>query len=123
MTKLYLKISEKGYYIPTARELARLEAIQRSPVLNHFNESLAGAAVIRAFDHGDRFQNCNLDLIDNYSRPWFHNAAVMEWLSFRLNLLSHLVFAASLVLLVSLPEGVISPSKNLKEYLSLQTSV
>jgi hypothetical protein len=35
----------------------------------------------------------------------------MEWLSFRLNLLSNFVFAFSLVLLVSLPEGVISPSE------------
>ena len=34
----------------------------------------------------------------------------MEWLSFRLNLLSNFVFAFSLVVVVSLPEGVIDPS-------------
>ncbi|ONI22164.1 hypothetical protein PRUPE_2G111400 [Prunus persica] len=36
--------------------------------------------------------------------------SAMEWLSFRLNLLSNFVFAFSLVLLVTLPEGVINPS-------------
>ncbi|KAH9788857.1 ABC transporter C family member 9 [Citrus sinensis] len=32
------------YYIPTARELARLAEIQRAPILHHFAESLAGIA-------------------------------------------------------------------------------
>ncbi|XP_024189456.1 putative ABC transporter C family member 15 isoform X2 [Rosa chinensis] len=98
------------YYIPTARELARLSGIQRAPILHHFAESLAGAATIRAFDQQERFSNANLSLIDNHSRPWFHNVSAMEWLSFRLNLLSNFVFGFSLVLLVTLPEGVINPS-------------
>uniref|UniRef100_A0A803QSI2 ABC-type xenobiotic transporter n=1 Tax=Cannabis sativa TaxID=3483 RepID=A0A803QSI2_CANSA len=98
------------YYIPTARELARLEGIQRTPILHHFAESLSGSATIRAFQQEDRFIQLNLFLIDNHSTPWFHNVAAMEWLSFRLNMLSNFVFAFSLVLLVTLPEGVINPS-------------
>ncbi|KAM7508896.1 hypothetical protein LguiA_019349 [Lonicera macranthoides] len=98
------------YYIPTARELARLEGIQRSPILHHFAESLSGAATIRAFDQKNRFIGANLCLVDSHSRPWFHNVAAMEWLSFRLNQLSNFVFASSLVLLVTLPEGIIIPS-------------
>ncbi|RZC64644.1 hypothetical protein C5167_008337 [Papaver somniferum] len=97
------------YYTPTARELARLSGIQKAPYLHHFAESLAGAATIRAYDQEDRFMQTNLGLIDNESRPWFHNVSAMEWLSFRLNILSNLVFASSLVVLVSLPEGVINP--------------
>ncbi|XP_027334133.1 putative ABC transporter C family member 15 [Abrus precatorius] len=98
------------YYTPTARELARLAQIQITPILHHFSESLAGAAPIRAFDQEGRFVHTNLLLIDGFSRPWFHNVSAMEWLSFRLNLLSNFVFAFSLVLLVSLPEGIINPS-------------
>ncbi|KAK6120739.1 hypothetical protein DH2020_045521 [Rehmannia glutinosa] len=98
------------YYIPTARESARLAGIQRAPILHHFAESLSGAATIRAFDQQERFINANLCLIDNHSRPYFHNVSAMEWLSFRLNQLSYFVFAFSLVLLVTLPEGIISPS-------------
>lgn len=99
------------YYIPTARELARLSGIQRAPILHHFAESLSGAATIRAFEQEDRCSKVNLGLIDSHSRPWFHNISAMEWLSFRLNLLSNFVFAFSLVLLVSLPEGFINPSE------------
>ncbi|CAH9085442.1 unnamed protein product [Cuscuta epithymum] len=98
------------YYIPTARELARLAGIERAPILHHFAESLSGAATIRAFNQKKRFVDANLCLIDNHSRPWFHNVSAMEWLSFRLNQLSNFVFAFSLVLLVSLPEGFIDPS-------------
>ncbi|XP_050282709.1 putative ABC transporter C family member 15 isoform X3 [Quercus robur] len=98
------------YYIPTARELARLAGIERAPILHHFAESLSGAATIRAFDQEDRFIDGNIGLVDNHSRPWFHNMSAMEWLSFRLNLLSNFVFAFSLVLLVTLPEGIINPS-------------
>ncbi|XP_024018043.1 putative ABC transporter C family member 15 [Morus notabilis] len=98
------------YYIPTARELGRLEGIQRTPILHHFAESLAGASTIRAFQQERRFTDLNLCLIDIHSTPWFHNVAAMEWLSFRLNLLSNFVFAFSLVLLVTLPEGIINPS-------------
>lgn len=98
------------YYIPTARELARLSGIQRAPILHHFAESLTGAATIRAFGQEERFTNANLALIDNHSRPWFHNVSAMEWLSFRLNVSSNFVFAFSLILLVSLPEGFINPS-------------
>jgi len=99
------------YYIPTARELARLSQIQRAPILHHFAESLAGASSIRAYGQKDRFRKANLGLVDNHSRPWFHNISAMEWLSFRLNMLSNFVFAFSLTLLVSLPEGFINPSK------------
>ncbi|KAG8066019.1 hypothetical protein GUJ93_ZPchr0004g40126 [Zizania palustris] len=98
------------YYIPTARELARLSQIQRAPILHHFAESLSGASSIRAYGQKDRFRKSNLGLVDNHSRPWFHNISSMEWLSFRLNMLSNFVFAFSLTLLVSLPEGFINPS-------------
>ncbi|KAI7725406.1 hypothetical protein M8C21_031087, partial [Ambrosia artemisiifolia] len=98
------------YYIPTARELARLAGIEQAPILHHFAESLTGAATIRAFRQQDRFIEKNLGLIDNHSRPWFHNVAAIEWLCFRLNQLSNFVFAFSLVLLVTLPDGIIDPS-------------
>eukprot|EP01018_Ginkgo_biloba_P033198 Gb_05522 [translate_table: standard] len=98
------------YYIPTARELARLVGIRRAPILHHFAESLSGAATVRAFNQETRFMDTNMSLIDDHSRPWFYNISAMEWLCFRLNLLSNFVFAFSLVVVVSLPEGVIDPS-------------
>ncbi|CAN6234819.1 unnamed protein product [Urochloa humidicola] len=98
------------YQIPTARELARLYKIQRAPILHHFAESLSGASSIRAYGQKDRFRKTNLGLFDSHSRPWFRNFASMEWLSLRLTMLSNIIFSVCLILLVSLPEGLLNPS-------------
>eukprot|EP01018_Ginkgo_biloba_P024373 Gb_37462 [translate_table: standard] len=98
------------YYIATARELARLAGVCKAPIIQHFAESISGAATIRSFDQESRFMSTNLHLCDGFSRPGFHHAAAMEWLCFRLNLLATFVFAFSLVFLLCLPEGVINPS-------------
>lgn len=105
------------YYIPTARELARLSQIQRAPILHHFAESLSGASSIRAYGQTHRFWKRIFSLVDNHSRPWFHNISSMEWLSFRLNMLSNFVFAFSLTLLVSFPDGFINPSTHEDTYM------
>ncbi|XP_058074502.1 ABC transporter C family member 3-like isoform X2 [Magnolia sinica] len=97
------------YYIPTARELARLVGVCKAPIIQHLAESLSGSTTIRSFDQGSRFMDTNLCLIDGYSRPKFHSAAAMEWLCFRLDMLSSITFAFCLVFLISLPKGVIVP--------------
>jgi len=54
------------YYIPTARELARLAGIRRAPMLHHFAESLSGVATVRAFNQESRFINTNLMIIRDH---------------------------------------------------------
>ncbi|GLJ16645.1 hypothetical protein SUGI_0285690 [Cryptomeria japonica] len=98
------------YFIPTSRELSRLLGIKRAPILHHFAESLSGAATVRAFDQELRFVERNLSLVDDHSRVRFHTISCTEWLAFRLNFLSNLIFAFSLVVVVSLPEDLINPS-------------
>ncbi|XP_010252732.1 PREDICTED: ABC transporter C family member 3-like isoform X2 [Nelumbo nucifera] len=97
------------YYISTARELARLVGVCKAPVIQYFSESISGSTTIRGFDQELRFMDTNLKLIDAYSRPKFHVAAAMEWLCFRLDMLSSITFAFSLIFLISVPEGVIDP--------------
>lgn len=99
------------YYISAARELARLVGVCKAPVIQHFAETISGSMTIRSFDQGKRFKETNMTLMDGYSRPKFYVAAAMEWLCFRLDMLSSVTFAFSLVFLVSIPTGVISPSK------------
>nr|XP_034602364.1 putative ABC transporter C family member 15 isoform X2 [Setaria viridis] len=107
---MVVSVLYQRYQIPAARELARLNKIQRAPILHHFAESLLGASSIRAYGQKDRFIKANLGLFDSHFRPWFYNFASMEWLSLRLAMLSTLVFAVCLILLVSLPEGLLNPS-------------
>ncbi|KAK4714982.1 hypothetical protein R3W88_020889 [Solanum pinnatisectum] len=98
------------YYIPAARELARLNGTCKAPVIQHFAETISGSSTIRSFDQESRFQDASMRLIDNYSRPKFHLAAAMEWLCMRLDMLSLITFAFALIFLISLPVGTINPS-------------
>ncbi|CAK9328612.1 unnamed protein product [Citrullus colocynthis] len=98
------------YYMASSRELVRIVSIQKSPVINLFGESIAGAATIRGFGQEKRFMKRNLYLLDCYSRPFFCSLAAIEWLCLRMELLSTFVFAFCMVLLVSFPHGSIDPS-------------
>lgn len=42
------------FYVPTTRQLMRIESVTRSPAYSHFNESILGATIIRAFGVKDR---------------------------------------------------------------------
>ncbi|CAN4103940.1 unnamed protein product [Withania somnifera] len=98
------------YYIPAARELARLIGTRKAPVIQHFAETISGSSTIRSFDQEPKFQDESMRLIDDYSRPKFHTAAAMEWLCVRLDMLSLITFAFCLIFLISLPVGTIDPS-------------
>ncbi|KAL8469756.1 hypothetical protein ACS0TY_032560 [Phlomoides rotata] len=96
------------YYIAAARELSRLCGVCKAPVIQHFSETLSGSITIRSFDQEPRF--ICMKLIDGYSRPQFQTAAALEWLCIRLDVLSVLTFAFSLIFLITLPKGAIDPS-------------
>ncbi|CAL5405396.1 unnamed protein product [Camellia sinensis] len=97
------------YYIPSARELARLVGVCKAPVIQHFAETISGSTTIRSFDQEPRFKELSMKLIDAHSRP-FYSAAAMEWLCFRLDVLFSITFAFCLVFLISMPTGAIDPN-------------
>lgn len=98
------------YYMASSRELVRIVSIQKSPIINLFGESIAGAATIRGFGQEQRFLKRNLYLLDSFARPFFCSLAAIEWLCLRMELLSTFVFAFCMILLVSFPHGTIDPS-------------
>ncbi|XP_078182457.1 multidrug resistance-associated protein 5 [Carex rostrata] len=105
-----ISICVQKYYMNSSRELARIVSIQKSPIINLFEESIAGASAIRAFGQEKRFMKKNLHLIDSYNRPFFYSFTAIEWLCLRMEILSTLVFAFCMVFLVTVPRGTIDPS-------------
>lgn len=82
-------------YISLSRELKRYDSITKSPIHQHFSESLTGVATIRAYGVETRFMRQNLSAIDTNNRPFFYMWVANRWLSFRTD------FVGSLVMLFS----------------------
>lgn len=78
-------------YINSARDLKRIESVQRSPLYQHFGEALAGYVSVRAYGHANRFTEENHVFIDGYNQPYVLNWAAKEWLTLRIASLSALI--------------------------------
>uniref|UniRef100_A0A7S2H7W8 ATP-dependent transporter ycf16 n=1 Tax=Octactis speculum TaxID=3111310 RepID=A0A7S2H7W8_9STRA len=72
------------YYVPTARELKRLDSVSRSPIFSHFGESLDGASTIRAFRAEMMFEKINLTSLERNIRAYYAYIASNRWLACRL---------------------------------------
>lgn len=79
------------YYKTSALDVKRLESVKRSFVFSHFNESLSGMKVIKAYSSTDRFKDKYEQLIDNMDAAYFLTLANQRWLSVRLDVISSLV--------------------------------
>lgn len=106
---IYLTFQLQKYYFASAKELMRLNGTTKSPIANHFGESISGALTIRAFKLQDQFMKKNLDLLDKNSSPFFHSFATNEWLIQRLEVLSSIVLCSSALAMVLLPAGTFNP--------------
>ncbi|CAI5973409.1 unnamed protein product [Closterium sp. NIES-64] len=105
----YLYFSFQEYYLMTSRELSRLNGVTKAPIIEHFSESLSGAAVIRAFAQQPRFAHKSAERVDTNNRVAFHYGACTVWLGVHLELLGALLLCFSAFMLVWLPPSVISP--------------
>ncbi|XP_047332369.1 ABC transporter C family member 3-like [Impatiens glandulifera] len=96
------------YYISSARELSRLRGVCKAPLIQHFGESLSGLTTIRSFGKEKIFNEKNFELIDNSSRPAFHNSSATQWLCLRLDMLCTITFAFALVFLLFVPDELVN---------------
>jgi ABC-type multidrug transport system fused ATPase/permease subunit len=88
-------------YVKAARNLKRMEADQRSPLYQHFSETLSGSATIRAYGYEEHFIRSNHRNIDTHNRPYFFLLASTRWLGLRINFAGALVsfFATAFALI------------------------
>ncbi|TVU35823.1 hypothetical protein EJB05_17730, partial [Eragrostis curvula] len=98
-----------SYYLPTSRELTRLESITNAPVIHHFKETVHGVMTIRCFGKEDGFFRENLDRLSSSLRMNFHNNGANVWLTFRLELMASFVLCLTALLMVTLPSKYVNP--------------
>ncbi|EJS42817.1 ybt1p [Saccharomyces arboricola H-6] len=91
------------FYMAGSRELKRFESISRSPIYQHFSETLVGVTTIRAFGDEGRFMQENLQKIDENNKPFFYLWVANRWLAFRIDMIGSLViFGAGLFILFNI---------------------
>ncbi|PNX94653.1 ABC transporter C family member 10-like protein [Trifolium pratense] len=115
---IYVAIRMQKYYFASAKEVMRMNGTTKSSLANHVNETVAGAATIRAFDEEDRSFEKNLDLIDINASALFHSFASNEWLIQRLETISAVVLTAAALCIVMCPPGTFTSGENLVIILS-----
>ncbi|KAL3857797.1 hypothetical protein ACJMK2_012432 [Sinanodonta woodiana] len=90
------------FYIPTSRQLMRIEFTTWSPVCSHFSESLTGRSSIRAYGMTETFIQQSKDKVDHHQVFFFAGQAIQRWRGVRLDFLgSFIALAASIFAVLS----------------------
>ncbi|KAF9944130.1 Multidrug resistance-associated protein 1, partial [Mortierella alpina] len=88
------------YYIRSSRALKRLHSISKSPLYQHFGETLTGVSTIRAMRVHHQFILDNAVRSDRSSNAFFVFTIAARWLSVRLELLGSIIVLATSLLAV-----------------------
>ncbi|XP_021092874.1 multidrug resistance-associated protein 1 isoform X2 [Heterocephalus glaber] len=90
------------FYVASSRQLKRLESVSRSPVYSHFNETLLGVSVIRAFEEQERFIHQSDLKVDENQKAYYPSIVANRWLAVRLECVGNcIVLFAALFAVIS----------------------
>ncbi|XP_049439277.1 multidrug resistance-associated protein 1-like [Epinephelus fuscoguttatus] len=98
LTCVYIFI--QSFYVASSCQLRRLEAVSRSPIYSHFNETVQGASVIRAFGEQGCFVLRANRRIDTNQEAYFPRFVATRWLAVNLEFLGNLLVLAAAILSV-----------------------
>uniref|UniRef100_A0A8C9VEL1 ABC-type glutathione-S-conjugate transporter n=1 Tax=Scleropages formosus TaxID=113540 RepID=A0A8C9VEL1_SCLFO len=90
----------QSFYVATSCQLRRLESVSRSPIYTHFNETVQGASVIRAFGEQSRFILQANSKVDHNQTSYFPRFVATRWLAVNLEFLGNGVVLAAAILSV-----------------------
>ncbi|TMS23147.1 Multidrug resistance-associated protein 1, partial [Larimichthys crocea] len=98
----------QSFYVATSCQLRRLEAVSRSPIYTHFNETVQGASVIRAFGEQPRFILQANERVDFNQTSYFPRFVATRWLAVNLEFVGNGVVLAAAILSV-MGKNTLSP--------------
>lgn len=96
----WITVKVGNAYLSISRELKRFESVTRSPINQHFTETLVGVTTLRAYGDERRFMVENMAKIDANNRPFFYVWVNNRWMSFRTQLIGAMLIVISSALAV-----------------------
>lgn len=92
----FLYVLTQRFYVASSRQLKRIESVKRSPIYNHFFESINGASTIRAYGKDEEFVFDNESKIDDNQATYYPSVTSNRWLAMRLEFCGNMItfFAA-----------------------------
>jgi ABC-type multidrug transport system fused ATPase/permease subunit len=88
------------YYMRTSRALKRIHMISKSPLYQHFAETLAGVSTIRAMRCHPKFSAENARKSDKSANAYWAYITANRWLSVRLEFLGAVIVLATALLCI-----------------------
>ncbi|RXM37152.1 Multidrug resistance-associated protein 1 [Acipenser ruthenus] len=98
----------QSFYVATSCQLRRLESVSRSPIYTHFNETVQGASVIRAFGEQPRFILQTNQRVDENQKSYFPRFVATRWLAVNLEFLGNCIVLSAAIFSV-MGKGILSP--------------
>ncbi|KAF8948891.1 Multidrug resistance-associated protein 1 [Haplosporangium gracile] len=109
LTLCYLYI--QSYFLSSSQALKRFMSVSKSPLYQHFSETLAGVSTIRAMSVKSRFIRVNGEKADLSAETQLAFGMGNRWLKVRLEFLGALiVFDAALLAVLSKGNGLVGAS-------------
>jgi len=97
-----LSFNLQRFFIPTTRQLKRLESVTRSPIYTHFSETITGAQTIRAYGDQKRFMKQSEEMVEENIVYFFAGWAANRWLAIRLEIMAaFIVFLTAIFCVMS----------------------
>nr|XP_061805833.1 multidrug resistance-associated protein 1-like [Nerophis lumbriciformis] len=94
------------FYVASSRQLKRLESVSRSPIYTHFNETLLGTSVIRAFGEQERFIRESDRRVDHNQKAYYPSIVANRWLAIRLEFVGNCIVSSAALFAVIARENL-----------------
>ncbi|PVD27664.1 hypothetical protein C0Q70_12831 [Pomacea canaliculata] len=93
----------QSFYIPTSRQLKRMESVTHSPIYVHFSETISGGATIRAYRAVDRFIEEIKRRVDRNQCFCYAGLAAYKWMVTNLETVANLIIFGAALYSVATP--------------------
>ncbi|OMJ18465.1 Metal resistance protein YCF1 [Smittium culicis] len=81
----------QNIYLHISRDLKRLDSVSKSPIYQHFQETIGGVPTIRSYNQTKRFESENIHRLNDSQLASYAYLGINRWLAVRLEFISSIM--------------------------------